>query len=178
MRRNAEFRIYAGECEAYGVNTSYLVWQPIWRGLSRNRPGVASEAPGREAREARGRGRPDPGRRVPLLGSLLGLPLPDNELTQSFDPKLRKTSLESLLAQCLRGIVGDEPTLLVLEECHWLDPLSHDLLDVMARAVADLPVLILLAYRPLRLARPRRNRPAPCRSQRDLSGGAGAGGDG
>ncbi|MEZ4714857.1 MAG: AAA family ATPase [Caldilineaceae bacterium] len=26
---------YGGECEAYGVNTSYLVWQPIWRQLLR-----------------------------------------------------------------------------------------------------------------------------------------------
>jgi tetratricopeptide (TPR) repeat protein len=37
---------------------------------------------------------------------------------------------------------------LVLEDCHWIDPLSRDLLEVLGRATADLPVLIVLAYRP------------------------------
>ena len=27
------FTVYGGECESYGLNTSYLVWQPIWRAL-------------------------------------------------------------------------------------------------------------------------------------------------
>jgi adenylate cyclase len=41
----------------------------------------------------------------------------------------------------------------VLEDCHWLDPLSHDLLEVLGRAVADLPVLLTLAFRPPELER-------------------------
>ena len=36
----------------------------------------------------------------------------------------------------------------VLEDCHWLDPLSRDLLEVLARALASLDVLLVLAYRP------------------------------
>ena len=38
--------------------------------------------------------------------------------------------------------------MLVLEDCHWLDPLSRDLLEVLARALAGLRVLLVLAYRP------------------------------
>jgi predicted ATPase len=41
-----------------------------------------------------------------------------------------------------------EPVILVLEDCHWIDPLSRDLLEVLGRATARLPVLIVLAYRP------------------------------
>ena len=37
---------------------------------------------------------------------------------------------------------------MVLEDCHWLDPLSHDLIEVIARALVDLPVLLVLVYRP------------------------------
>jgi adenylate cyclase len=40
------------------------------------------------------------------------------------------------------------PLLLVLEDCHWLDPLSRDLIEAIGRAAADLPVLLLLVYRP------------------------------
>ena len=35
--------------------------------------------------------------------AVLGLSIPDNELTRAFDAKLRKTSLEALLAECLRA---------------------------------------------------------------------------
>src|SRR5207302_2193157 len=65
-----------------------------------------------------------------------------------FDAKLRKTSLENLLVDCLRAKARREPLVLVLEDCHWLDPLSRDLLGVIARAVDSAPVLLVLAYRP------------------------------
>lgn len=90
---------------------------------------------------------------------MLNLPIPDNELTSSFDAKLRKESREALLVDYLRAWTHKEqagkheskgtPLLLVLEDVHWLDPLSHDLLLAIARLIANLPVLILLAYRPL-----------------------------
>ena len=47
-------------------------------------------------------------------------------------PELRKTSLEALLADALRGLAS-EPLVLVLEDCHWIDALSRDLLEVLAR---------------------------------------------
>jgi hypothetical protein len=86
--------------------------------------------------------------RLPLLDTALNLTLPDNDLTRSFDAKLRKSSLEALLVDCLRARAKAAPLLFVLENCHWLDPLSHDLLEVIGRAIEDLPVFLALAYRP------------------------------
>ncbi len=91
--------------------------------------------------------------RVPLLGAVLNLPLPDNELTETFDAKLRKTSLEALLADCLRARAREAPIMLVLDECHWIDPLSHDLLEIAGRLSARLPILVVTAYRPPELHR-------------------------
>ena len=86
--------------------------------------------------------------RAPLLSSLLGLDIPDTELTAALDAKVRKASLEDLLATYLRARSAEEPLILVLEDCHWIDALSRDLLVVLGRATAALPVLIVLAYRP------------------------------
>ncbi|HVN53895.1 MAG TPA: tetratricopeptide repeat protein [Anaerolineaceae bacterium] len=144
---------YGGECQSYGTNTSYLVWQTIWRDFFGLDPG----SPKSDQIEllARQLARIDPALlpRLPLLGLVLNLQIPDNELTESFNAKLRKESLESLLVDCLRSRAREMPFLLVLEDCHWLDPLSHDLLEVIGRAAADLPVLILLTYRPPELER-------------------------
>jgi predicted ATPase len=139
---------YGGECQSFGTNISYLVWQPIWQGLF----GIdaAWDVDTQIKAVSKQLAAIDPALvpRLPLLGTVLNLPISDNELTQSFDAKLRKSSLESLLVECLRAKSKQRPLLLVLEDCHWLDPLSHDLLEIIARAIVDLPVLLVMNYRP------------------------------
>jgi tetratricopeptide (TPR) repeat protein len=147
--RRRGYLVPFGESQAYGT-TSYRVWREIWRRLL----GVDEELPEPEqvAVLERELERIDPAlaARAPLLDALLGISIPDNELTRSFEAELRKTSLEALLADCLRARATEEPLVLVLEDCHWIDALSRDLLEVLARAVPSLRVLILLAYRPAR----------------------------
>jgi len=129
--------VYAGECQSFGTNSSYVVWRSIWRSLL----GPDPEAALREI---------DPALvpRAPLLSGVLGIAIGDNELTSAFDAKLRKESLESLLAACLVARARETPMVLVLEDCHWIDPLSRDLLVVLAREAARLPVLVVIAERP------------------------------
>jgi len=152
---------YGGECQSYGTTISYLVWQDIWRGFFELNPTWSMaeqiEALEQQLTEIDSVLLP----RLPLLGAVFNLPIMDNELTASFDAKLRKESLESLLVDCVRKRARSMPLLFVLEDCHWLDPLSHDLLEIIGRAIADLPVLIAIAYRPPQMGRllaPRVNR--------------------
>ena len=150
IRRAFERQIvgYGGECLSYGTHTSYLVWHSIWRSFFGADPAWEVEKQvkvlTRQLRVIDAALVP----RLPLLGAALNLPIPDNDLTQGFDAQLRKTSLESLLVDCVRGRARMTPTMFVLEDCHWLDPLSHDLLEAIGRAIADVPVLIVMAYRP------------------------------
>ena len=142
------FAIYGGECESYGVNSSYLVWQPIWRGLFGIDPGWP---PDRQLERLTEHVRAiDPGLapRLPLLDMVLQLEIPDNDLTASLDARLRKAAREGLLADCLAAAAHTQPLLIVLEDCHWLDPLSHDLLEALAQTVANLPVIFVYLFRP------------------------------
>ena len=146
-RRRGIF-VALGECQSFGSNTSYFAWQEIWRRLL----DIDEEAPVDTQRAAAVAAlrRVDPGlaARTPLLADVLGVSIPDTELTRTFDPKLRKSSLEDLLATCLRDRAAREPVILVVEDCHWIDSLSCDLLEALARASATSRVLIVLAYRP------------------------------
>ncbi len=144
---------YGGECQSFGTNISYLVWQPIWSGFfGLDLAGNLSDQMQELERQLELLN-PALTPRLPLLGAVLNLPIPDNDLTRTFDAKLRKTSLESLLVDCLQARARQTPLLIVLEDCHWLDPMSHDLLEVIGRAIIDLPVLLILAYRPPELER-------------------------
>jgi class 3 adenylate cyclase/tetratricopeptide (TPR) repeat protein len=137
-----------GECQAFGTRTSYVVWSEIWRTLFRVDPDVSESEQVRTLEDELATIDPALVPRAPLLDVLLGISIPDNELTGSFDAELRKTSLEALLADCLRARTAGDPLVLVLEDCHWIDPLSRELLEVVARAAESRPVLVLLAYRP------------------------------
>ena len=146
--RERDFVGYGGECHSYGTNASYLVWQPIVRGMFGVDPALPSDE--QIATLVARIGEIDPAlvERVPLLGTLLNLPIPDNDLTRSFDASLRKASLEALIVDCVRARAGEHPILIVLEDVHWLDPLSRDLIEAVARAVPDVAALVLMVYRP------------------------------
>ncbi len=140
--------VFGGECQSYGVNTPYLVWQSIWRAFFALDSAASADEQIGALRIALARIDAALLPRLPLLGAALNLPIPDNELTRDFDARLRKESLEALLVSCLRARAAELPIMLVLEDCHWIDALSQDLLEVLGRASASMPVLIVMAYRP------------------------------
>ncbi len=137
-----------GECLSHGTQSAYLVWRNILRALL----GVDALQPAehqiRALETALARISPLFPRRAPLLGPVLGLLIPENDLTRSLDPKLRKELLETLVVDCIRAGADKTPLLIVLEDRHWIDPLSADLLALVERRTDDLPVLILEIYRP------------------------------
>ena len=142
---------YRGESSSYGINTSYHAWQGLWWQffgldtawtLTRQLKTVEMQLAAIDAGLVP---------RLPLLGAVLNLPIPDNDLTAGFDSKLRKSSLESLLVDCLRWRSRHTPTLLVLDDSHWMDPLSFSLVEVLARAIETMPIMMVLAYRPSQL---------------------------
>lgn len=143
------FRTAHGEGQPFGTKTSYEPWHPIWQDLLDlpTRASLADQADhlARRVHEL------DPSvvGRVPLLGTALGLPLSDNELTARLDPKLRKASLESLLVTLLARLGESGPPLaILLDDAQWLDPLSGDLLGAIARWSIDRQVLLVVAQRP------------------------------
>ncbi|MEQ8858665.1 MAG: AAA family ATPase [Pseudomonadales bacterium] len=146
--RRRETLVVFGECQSFGVNSSYFVWREIWQRLLDVDDDAEPEAQ-REAIESALR-QVDPAlvARAPLLADVIGVSIPDTDLTRNFDAKLRKSSLEDLLATCLRDRAAGEPVVIVLEDCHWLDEVSRDLLEVLVRASAAHRVLFVVAYRP------------------------------
>ncbi len=142
-----QFIGFGGECQSYGTHTSYLVWQRIWQGffgldltdsLETQIQVLTAQLEQIDATLVP---------RLPLLGTALNLPIPDNDLTRSFDAKLRKVSLESMLVDCLRARTQNQPMLFILDDCHWLDPLSQDLAETIGHAIIDRPVLLVMAAR-------------------------------
>ena len=163
LARRQGFVGYGGACHSYGTNSRYLAWKPVWQAFFDVDPVMPLRKQVRLiAGELEDRA-PERLPALPLLGPLLDLPLEENDFTSLLKPKDRKNVLETVLLECLSAAAreaGEEGSglLFVLEDIHWLDPLSHDLLEQVARAGAKWPLLLLLAYRPPELARLQRPR--------------------
>jgi DNA-binding CsgD family transcriptional regulator len=85
-------------------------------------------------------------RDLPDLGRLFGGPrLP--ALEPLWDPALEKTRLFEAVSRFVERLAEARPLALFLDDLHWADPASIELLHYLARGVADSPVFIVGAYR-------------------------------
>ncbi|GAA5531509.1 adenylate/guanylate cyclase domain-containing protein [Herpetosiphon gulosus] len=148
IARAQRVAVYSGECLSYGTTISYLLWHNLWRSFFNVDPEWPLDLQMLQLRAQLALIDQDLLDWMPLLASALRLPIPDQSLTKLLDIKSRKMLLESLLVDCLRYRANETPLLLVLEDCHWIDSLSNDLLARITTAIRDVPVLIVLAYRP------------------------------
>ena len=92
-----------GECQSFGTNTSYFVWREIWRRLFGLEDGDPERA---DAPRSRRRWRPSTRRssRAPRCSAtLLGIDIPDTELTRRSTPSSARRRSRTSLATCLRG---------------------------------------------------------------------------
>jgi predicted ATPase/DNA-binding CsgD family transcriptional regulator len=83
---------------------------------------------------------------LPDLGQLftdLHLPAP----LPLGDPTLEKTRLFEAVARLLERLTRETPVLLFLDDLHWADPASIELLHYLARGILDQPVFVLGTYR-------------------------------
>jgi class 3 adenylate cyclase/tetratricopeptide (TPR) repeat protein len=151
--RRKGFVGYGGACQSDGIHTPYMAWKGICqaffdvdpdlplRKLLRNIEGeIEDRAPSRV-------------KAIPLLNVVLGLQIPENEFTRRLEPKIRQSALHALLEDCLKSAAAGEPLLIVIEDVHWIDAQSHDLLEQVARALANYAVCFVLVYRPHQMER-------------------------
>jgi len=83
---------------------------------------------------------------IALLSELLSLPSSAADLNLSPQRK-REMLFEAFLHQ-LEAEARRRPVLMVFEDTHWIDPTSHELLDLTVDRVRHLPVLLAITFRP------------------------------
>jgi tetratricopeptide (TPR) repeat protein len=85
---------------------------------------------------------------VAFIADLLSLPASRLHPLPNFSPQRKKErTLEALIHQ-LDGLARQQPVLMVFEDAHWVDPTSRELLDLTIERVRNLPVLLIVTFRP------------------------------
>ncbi|MEE8297601.1 MAG: AAA family ATPase [Hyphomicrobium sp.] len=85
---------------------------------------------------------------VPLIASLLSIPGGERYPLPDLTPQQQKDRTLAALNAQLANLAVQQPVLFVLEDAHWIDPTSLELLELTVAMVEKLPVLAVFTYRP------------------------------
>ena len=79
---------------------------------------------------------------VPLMAPLLGLPVPERYASLGLLPDAQRKRTIATLVTWLSGAARLQPVVLVVEDLHWADPSSLELLELLVREVANARALL------------------------------------
>lgn len=142
-------RVLTATADAVERTTAYYAWRPVFAdALELN--GDSPADPAELARHAVARigGTPEIERLIPLLSSVLAVPIPDNEWTEAMTGDVRADNTAMLLTRVLARVTAEAPAMLIVEDAHWLDSGSVGLLRRVVRSVPRL--VTILTTRPSR----------------------------
>ncbi|MCC2663138.1 MAG: hypothetical protein K0S35_1060, partial [Geminicoccaceae bacterium] len=93
-------------------------------------------------------GAEDPGEAVPLVAALLGIEAGARHPALELTPQQQRARTLAVLIAQLLGLARHCPVLMVLEDAHWADPTTLELVGQALDQIADARVLMLLTSRP------------------------------
>jgi predicted ATPase len=89
----------------------------------------------------------DPGANAALLAPLLDIPLPQERILALPPEELRRRQLAALTSLVITGARA-QSVVLILEDLHWADPTTLDLVRGIAERGASAPLFVLITARP------------------------------
>ena len=84
---------------------------------------------------------------LPLLAELLSIPLSGVE-PSVLTPAQRKTSMLALIVNMLVGVGNGDPVLIVLEDAHWIDATTLDMMTRLTDSIGSARLLAMVTARP------------------------------
>jgi class 3 adenylate cyclase/tetratricopeptide (TPR) repeat protein len=135
-----------GAGDAIEKSTPYHAWRPVFDALL-SVEGLTDPEARRRRVLNRLHAESEWHRLAPLLNGVLLLDLPESEFTAQMTGQVRADNTHDLLLHLLQTAASEAPTVLVLEDAHWLDSASWALTHLVAQEVH--PLLLVIVTRPM-----------------------------
>ena len=135
--RVAGLRVISGGGEQMGGGAPFSGWRPILEAVVGSGDPVA----------AIDRLLPTAVRLAPLLAAALGRPVRESDTTRGMTDEVRAELTRRLTIDLLTAWARTTPSLVVLEDAHWLDGVSDDLLDEVLASDPAPPLLLVVSER-------------------------------
>jgi class 3 adenylate cyclase/DNA-binding winged helix-turn-helix (wHTH) protein len=140
-------RYVEGHCLSYGSATPYLPLVDLVHQLCEITPGEQHEAITAQVHRRLQQADLDPDEGVPLLLSLLDMPLATERLA-TLSPPERKARTFALLRHLVLHEAQRHPCIITMENLHWIDATSEEWLTSLVERLVGAAMLLLVTYRP------------------------------
>lgn len=144
-RQELESATFLSDCPSYGTTTPYLVWQSLLQQffkLETLPPDEIHKHLAKIIEEVDVEQLPN----LPLLEALFNVGLSKSEYTSKLDGETSRNLRHALLCAMMKA--QQNPCVIILEDTHWIDSLSGELLEMILQRIANMPILLVMAYRP------------------------------
>lgn len=142
--------IMPGVGETHMSDTLLGLWQPVWRHFFGLRADMTALQQANQVVAQTRRDCPALADRVGLWGGVLDLPIAKAEAFLHITSVANREPFFELVRACFIGAAARQPLLFILQDIHWADQLSLDLLDDLAQHLNDTSLFILFTYRSAR----------------------------
>jgi class 3 adenylate cyclase/tetratricopeptide (TPR) repeat protein len=89
-----------------------------------------------------------PAEAIPLIAPLLNLPIPARYLPSPLSPEQQRRRLLATLVEWVLSAARAEPTVIAIEDLHWADPSTLELIQLLVEQGATSQLLLLYTARP------------------------------
>jgi class 3 adenylate cyclase/tetratricopeptide (TPR) repeat protein len=89
-----------------------------------------------------------PAEALPLLAPLLNLALPAKYPPSALSPEQQRRRLLATLVELAMGFARVQPTVITIEDLHWADPSTLELIQLLVEQRARVPLLLVYTARP------------------------------
>lgn len=133
------------QCSPYHEHSAYFPVAEALRRLLAHRPGIdLGDALDALERLCEQLGRASD---VALIAGVMGLPT-DRLDVPVMTPREHKERSVRAIVGLIEAVAERAPTLLIVEDLHWADPSTLDVLDALLAGIERLPLLVLITQRP------------------------------
>ncbi len=150
LSEKAGYQMLKGNCISYGSAFSYHPWIDILNDFFNILPEDPIKIRSAKIKDKTAAVNKKLLEWLPVIGEVLGVLFPETSLTRYLDAKLRKQRVFDIIFDFVKYVAQEKPVCLIIEDLHWADTASMELVNYIGRNIEDLPILFTLVYRPLK----------------------------
>jgi class 3 adenylate cyclase/tetratricopeptide (TPR) repeat protein len=144
------WKIHTGDCHSYTIAKPYTPWIQILQSFFNISHTDTLEKRTEKVLSIIKSIIPDRQDEACLLNVLLDLNIPSSDVVRILDEESRRNRLFDLITSILQSVAKESPTLILMEDFHWVDRSSIQLTSRIATGMGSSPLLLCLIMRPTR----------------------------
>ena len=145
-RQAEDVGVWSAACELFEASTPYFPMRQLLRQILSIAPGASDSVAGEHLLRAVAENAPELLPWTPLVAVVVGAAVPSTPEVDELEEGFRRSRLEDAVVRLLSSVLRDT-SLVVIEDAHWMDEPSGDLLLRIVREIDDRPWLLCITRR-------------------------------